>query len=415
LLNRFAKGNEMHGPLEGTRVLALSQFIAGPFGSMVLGDMGAEIIKVEPPEPVANRIMSGPDYKGESFYHLAFNRSKKSLTLDMRTKSGQKAFRDLVKISDVFWSNLRPASVENIGADYASVSKLNPNIVACYLSGYGLHGELRDRPAFDINALALSGVMSVTGQPGGPPLRPGVPMGDFVTGMLGAIGVCGALLQRHQTGKGQLVDISLLDSCITTLAYEFTYYFCGGLMPKALGNGHLSIHPYNAYNTCDGWLVLGPCWPRLARVLDLEWMIDDPRFVTKEARLENRDEFERLVQAKFMEAPAADWLELLYAEDIAATPVNSLDMALQNPQLKERNMVLDLEHPLGDKIKMVGNPIKMPGSIDDDHYTAPPVLGQHNTEILGGLLGYSPEQIEKLLHEGHKHTGELTEHLHKRM
>lgn len=405
----------MQGPLAGIRVLALSQYIAGPFGSMVLGDLGAEVIKIEPPEPVANRIMAGPGHHGESFYHLAFNRSKKSVTLDMRTDTGQQAFQELVKISDILWSNLRPVSVTNIGADYDTVSKLNSKIIGCYISGYGLTGEYRDRPAFDINGMALSGIMSVTGQPGGPPLRPGVPMGDFVTGMLGALGVCSALIQRQQTGKGQLVDISLLDSCLATLAYEFTYYFCGGILPQAMGNAHLSIHPYNAYNTGDGWLAIGPSWPRLVRVLGLEWMIDDPRFTTKEARLQHREEFERIVQEKFMEAPAADWLELMYAEDIAATPVNTLDKAIDNPQVHQRNMVLELDHILGEKIRMVGNPIKMPASVDDKNYTAPPVLGQHNTEILGGLLGYTSEKIASVLDEGKRHTEELTEHLHKRM
>jgi len=405
----------MNGPLQGIRVLALSQFIAGPFGSMAMGDMGAEIIKIEPPDPVANRTMPGPNHQGESFYHLAFNRNKKSVTLDLRTESGQRAFRELIGISDVFWSNLRPESVKNIMADWDSVSKINPRLVACYISGYGLTGDYRDRPAFDINGLALSGLMSVTGFPGGPPLRPGIPMGDFVTGMLGALGVCGALIQRQQTGKGQLVDVSLLDSCMATLAYEYTYFFCGGIVPHAMGNAHFSIHPYNAYNTKEGWLVVGPSWPRLARVLDMEWMIDDPRFATTEARLQNREEFERIVQAKFMEAPAADWLELMYAEDIAASPVNTLDKTVTDPQVQHRNMILKMEHSLGGNIKMVGNPIKMPGSIDDTRYTTPPTLGQHNEEILGGLLGYSPETIKELLKEGKLHSKELKNHLHKQM
>ena len=404
----------MEGPLKGIRVIALSQFIAGPFGSMVLGDLGAEVIKIEPPEPIANRIMPGPGHKGESFYHLAFNRSKKSITLNLRTVSGQEAFRRLVSISDVVWSNLRPESVKNIGADYETVAAVNDRIIGCYISGYGMSGPYRDRPAFDINGLALSGLMSITGFPGGPPLRPGIPMGDFVTGMLGALGVSSALVQRQRTGKGQLVDIALLESVISTLAYEFTYYFCGNIIPRALGNAHFSIHPYNAYNTQDGvWLAIGPSWPRLARVLDLEWMIDDPRFATTEARLQNREEFERIVQARFMEAPAADWLELMYAEDIAATPVNTIDKVPSDPQVQHRNMILEMEHPLGGTFRMVGNPVKMPGSIDDTRYTPPPTLGQHNEEILGGLLGFSREEIQHMLDENQQYGSELKNHLHK--
>ncbi|MFC1592691.1 CaiB/BaiF CoA transferase family protein [Candidatus Omnitrophota bacterium] len=405
----------MNGPLSGIRVLALSQFIAGPFGSMLLGDMGAEVIKIEPPEPAANRTLAGPNHKGECFYHLAFNRSKKSITLDLRTKTGSAAFRDLVRISDVLWSNLRPEPIKNIGADYDTVKKINPRIIGCYVSGYGLSGLYRDRPSFDIGGLAMAGVMSLTGQPGGPPVKPGAPIGDIMCGALSALGVCGALHQREQTGKGQLVDVSLLDSCMATLVYEFSHYFCSGIVPVALGSGHLSLVPYNAYNTKDGWLVIGPSWPRLARVLGLDWMIDDPRFSTQSARLQHKEEFDRIIQEKLMEAPAEDWLELMNTEDIAAAPVNTLDKAAVDPQVQHRHMVLELDHPLGGKVKLIGNPIKMPGSIDDSDYLPPPTLGQHNYEVLGNLLGYSKEKIENLLQEGNDHMAELDQHLHKRL
>ncbi|MBI4285785.1 MAG: CoA transferase [Chloroflexi bacterium] len=405
----------MKGPLSGIRILALSHFIAGPFGSMLLGDMGAEVIKIEPPEPIANRTLPGPGHKGESFYHLALNRSKKSVTLDLRTPLGGEAFRELVRISDVVWTNLRPEPIHNVGADYETVRKINPRIIGCYLTGYGLSGPYRDRPSFDIGGLAMSGMMSVTGEPGGPPLKPGAPIGDITTGILGALGVCAALTQRERTGQGQLVDISLLDSCLSTLVYEFTYYFCSGMVPRAAGSGHLSLVPYNAYNTKDGWLVIGPSWPRLARVLDLEWMIDDPRFATQQARLQNKAEFDRIIQEKLMAAPAEDWLELFYVEDIAAAPVNTLDKVVNDPQVHHRNMVFELEHSLGERIKLIGNPVKMPDSIDDTDYLPPPTLGQHNYEVLGNLLGYPKEKIESLLAEGQANIAALREHLHKRL
>ena len=405
----------MKGPLSGIRVLALSQYIAGPFGSMLLGDMGAEIIKIEPPEGVPSRTFPGPGHQRESFYYLAFNRSKKSVTLDLRTKMGGEAFHDLVSISDVVWSNFRPKAVRNIGADYDAVSKINPRIISCSVSGYGLSGPYRDRPSFDIGGLAMSGLMSITGEPGGPPLKPGSAIGDIITGMSGALGVCAALLQRERTGRGQLVDVSLLDSSIAILAYEFSYYFCSGIIRKAMGSGHLALVPYNAYNTKKGWLVIGPSWPRLARVLGLDWMIDDPRFSTQSARLQHKEEFDRLVQEKLMEAPADDWLELMNIEDIAAAPVNTLDKAAADPQAQHRHMLLELDHPLGEKIKMVGNPVKMPGSIDDSHYQPPPILGQHNYEVLGDLLSYSKEKIDELLEEGKSHMAELSQHLHKRL
>ena len=405
----------MNGPLSGTRVLALSQFIAGPYGSMVLGDMGAEVIKIEPPEPAANRTLPGPSHKGESFYHLAFNRSKKSVALDLRTKMGYEAFCDLVRISDVVWSNFRPESIKNIGADYDTVKKINPKIISCCITGFGLAGPYRDRPSFDIGGLAMSGVMSVTGEPDGPPLKPGVPMGDITTGILSALGVCAALVQRERTGHGQLVDVSLLDSCMATLVYEFSHYFCGGTVPKALGSRHLALVPYNAYNTKNGWIVIGPSWPRLARVLGLEWMIDDPKFSTQSARLQHQEKFEELIQEKLMEAPAADWLELMNLEDIAAAPVNTLDKTVVDPQVQHRNMVLELDHPLSGKVKLVGNPLKMPGSINDSNYLPPPTIGQHNYEVFGELLGYSKEKINELLGQGEAHKEELSQHLHKRI
>ncbi len=405
----------MNGPLSGIRVLALSQYIAGPFGSMLLGDMGAEVIKIEPPQPTANRTLPGPGHKGESFYHLAFNRSKKSVTLDLRTKMGREAFCDLVSKSDVVWSNLRPEALKNIRADYDAVSKINPRIISCSVTGYGLSGPYRDRPSFDIGGLAMGGIMSLTGEPGGPPLKPGAPIGDITSGILGALGACSALLQRERTGKGQLVDVSLLDSSIAMLAYEFSYYFCSGIVPKALGSGHLAFVPYNAYNTKNGWLAIGPSWPRLARVLGLDWMIDDPRFSTQPARLQHKDEFDRLVQEKLMEAPAEDWLELMNIEDIAAAPVNTLDKAAVDSQVQHRHMVLELDHPLGGKIKMTGNPVKMPGSIDDTNHLPPPTLGQHNYEVLGDLLGYPKQKIDRLLEEGQAHMEELSQHLHKRL
>jgi len=405
----------MNGPLAGIRVLALSHFIAGPFGSMLLGDMGAEIIKIEPPEPTANRTLAGPGHKGESFYHLAFNRSKKSVTIDLRTRTGYRAFLDLVRIADVVWTNFRPGAVENIRADYDTVKEINPEIIYGQVSGYGLSGPYRDRPSFDIGGLAMSGVMSLTGEPGGPPLKPGAPIGDIMCGTLGALGVVAALHQRERTGKGQLVDISLLDSCMSTLLYEYSHYFSSGIVPGPTGSGHLSLIPYNAYQTATGWIVIGPSWPRLARVLDMEWMIDDPRFTTQAARLEHREEFEQLVRNKLKELPAEDWLELMYLEDIPAVPVNTLDEVVADPQVQHRNMVLEMEHPLGGAMKMVGNPLKMPGCIDDTVYPAPPVLGQHNDEILGKLLGYSRRKIDRLLAEGRANIAVLSEHLHKRL
>jgi crotonobetainyl-CoA:carnitine CoA-transferase CaiB-like acyl-CoA transferase len=401
-------------PLSGIRVLAISHHLAGPYGSMLLGDLGAEVIKIESPEGEPSRTFAGPNHKGQSFFFLAFNRNKKSLTLDLGTPAGKKAFYDLVKVSDVVWNNFRPGALARLGADYKTIKAINPKIVYCSISGYGPTGPYAKRPSFDITALALSGIMSLTGEPDGPPLKPGAPIADLAAGMLGALGVCAALTQRERTGVGQEVDVSLLDACISMLSYEFSYYFLSGIMPRALGSGHLSLVPYNAYQTKEGYLVIGPSWPRLARVLGLEWMIDDPRFADLNARNKNRKEFNRIIQEALLKEKAEDWLEIMHAEDIAAAPVNTLDQTMVDPQVSHRKMIVDVDFPGGGSGKLIGNPVKLTNQ-PDEKYQPPPAIGQHKREILMGLLGYSEDRLREMEAEEKAHAAELKEHLHKRL
>jgi crotonobetainyl-CoA:carnitine CoA-transferase CaiB-like acyl-CoA transferase len=381
---------------------------------MLLADLGAEVIKIEPPpHGEMGRSFGGPSHKGESYYFLAYNRGKKSLVLDLGTEVGKKAFYDLVRISDVVWDNYRPGVMERLGLDYNSLKEINPRIICSSITGYGSSGPYRDLPAYDIIAQGMSGIMSITGEPGRPPLRTGPPIADFTAGMFAALGVCSAIAMRAHTGRGQRVEVSLLDSCLSLLSYHLSYYFCSGEVPEPLGSGHLSLIPYGAYQTEDGFITLGVSWPRVARTLGLDWMIDDPRFSTREARWQNREEFESIFAERLRQATSEQWLELMRMDDVAAGPVNTLDAAAADPQVEHNRMVLSIEHPLGGQVRLVGNPVKMPGCIEEE-YAPPPTLGQHNDEILRGLLGYSEATVREMKRQEEARAADLDAHLRKR-
>ncbi len=388
----------MGGPLTGIRVLDFSRITAGPYGSMMLGDLGAEVIKIESPEGDITRNQPGIKYKGDSHTFLAFNRNKKSIVLDLKTVAGKQAFCDLVKVSDVVWDNFRAGVMERLGADYDTLKKINPRIICCSISGFGSSGPYRDRPAYDIIALAISGFMSLNGEPGRPPVRPGPAIADMTSGILGALGVVAALVDRERNGIGQRIEISMLDVCLSLVGHYIPYYFMGGGIPQPLGSGQLTQVPFGAYPTKEGYLVLGQGWPKICKVLGAEWLVDDPRFATPEARLEHREELNSILAEHFLKKKAEDWLEALYAEDIAAAPVNTIDKVVTDPQVLHSGMILSLEHPLSGEIKVVGNPVKMP-NINQDEYFAPPTLGQHTEEILTKLLGYTAEKIQVLRDE----------------
>jgi crotonobetainyl-CoA:carnitine CoA-transferase CaiB-like acyl-CoA transferase len=363
--------------------------------------------------------MAGPNHKGESFYHLAFNRNKKSIILNLRTKMGKEAFYDLVKVSDVVWDNFRAGAMERLGIDFDNLKKINPRIICCSVNGFGSSGPFKDRPAFDIAALALSGILSVTGEPGRKPVRPGPPLGDQAGALFAVIGVIAALYHRERTGKGQKVEVSLLDSCVSLMANFISFYLCGGPVPEPVGSSHLSVTPYGVFDTKKGYIALGPSWPRIARVVGADWMIDDPRFETHELRVKNRELLEGIIQQNLLQGEAKDWLELMEVEDIAAVGVNDVSQVVSEPQLLHNKMILTLKHPLGGEVKVAGNPVKMAGLIDEESYketyTAAPTLGQHQQEILGEIMGYSEEKIQRLMEEEKKHREELSISLHKQV
>ena len=403
----------MTGPLTGIRVLAMEQVLAGPYGSMILSDLGAEVIKIEPPTGEFIRVSNPPPHhKGESGYLLAFNRNKKSVVLDLMTKTGLEAFYDLAKISDVVWDNNRAGVMERLRADYDKLININPKIITCSVTGYGRTGPYATWPSFDIIAQGMAGLLLQTGQPGGPPIKPAPALADISGALFGTIGVIAALWHRERTGEGQRVETNLLDGAMALLSMHYAIYFLSGVVPPPIGAGHLQAMPFGAYKTKDGWITIGAGWPRMARTLGIEWTIDDPRFDTLDNRLKNRGELEAIITEALSKMDSETWVELLHADDIACGPVYNLDQAPQDPQIQHNNMILTLNHSLGGQIKLVGNPIKMP-SIDTGEYTAPPTMGQHTHQVLSEILGYSEEKIAKLKAEQDEHFAEMKSRVSK--
>ncbi|OGO37511.1 MAG: hypothetical protein A2147_03095 [Chloroflexi bacterium RBG_16_57_8] len=401
----------MEGPLSGIRVLALENYLAGPVASMTMGDLGAEVIKIEPPQGDLSRLTFGPNHKGESSHFLSWNRNKKSVVLDLRTATGKEAFYDLVRISDVVLNNFRPGVMERLGAGYATLKGLNPRIVCVNLTGMGPSGPYRDRPAVESTAAGISGILSVTGEPGGRPVRPGPAMSDLANAMYAVIATLSSLYERERTGVGQNVDVSLLGASVAFMGYHICYYACSGIIPQPLGSGYPFTAPYGAYKTKEGYVVLGPCWPRIARAVGAEWLTDDPRFATAEARLEHRAELDAEIEKALVEATAEEWLDIFYAEDIVAGPLKTVDQVVVDPQVNHLNMILDLEHSLGGTVKVAGNPVMM-DSLRGVH-SAPPVLGQHTDQVLKELLHYPEERLRSLKEEQAANFGETQEHTRK--
>jgi len=387
--------------LTGVRVLDLSRMLAGPYGSMLLADMGAEVIKIEEPDGGDPMRVMGPPFlpDGESVYFLAINRNKKSVALDLTAADGRAVFHDLVRQADVVWENFRPGVMQRLGCGDAELSALNSKLIVCSISAYGGDGPYRDWPAFDLALQAMGGAMSVTGEPGRPPVRMGLPMGDLSGGLFGAFAVAGALFQRQVTGHGAHIDLSLLDCQVSLLTYMAQYFWADGRVPGPMGSGHASVVPYQALATRDGHLIVAvfaeKFWGGFCRAVGRpEWQAD-PRFATNRDRVAHRAALESLIAARFAEDTTDNWLVRLHAEGVPAAPINTIDRVLSDPQVKHREMVVQMDHPRHGSLPTLGTPIKMDGALGLQ-VTPPPRLGQHTDELLGGLLGYPPDRIAAL-------------------
>jgi crotonobetainyl-CoA:carnitine CoA-transferase CaiB-like acyl-CoA transferase len=390
-------------PLSNTRILDLSLIMAGPYCTLILGDLGAEVIKVERPG-VGEGARGVPPhfFEGESAYFIAMNRNKKSITLDLKSPKGREIFYELAKKSDVVVDNFRPGVMKKLGVDYDTLKGVNPGIICCSISGYGETGPSKDRPAFDLIIQARGGIMSYTGEPGRMPARMGAPMGDLAGGLFAANGVLAALYQREQTGQGQKLDISLLDCQISLLTYRAQYYFVGNEIAQPVGSGHTSIHPIRAFKTKTFDIVIDfntqSIFIEFCNVIGNPEMAESPKFNSRENRLKNKEELYDFLEKTFLTKTGEEWLELL-DKKVPIGPINRIDKALADPQILSRNMVPEVDYGKGKKLKILGNPIKM-SEIDQEVFKAPPRLGEHTEQVLTELLGYSPEEVEELRNQG---------------
>jgi len=389
-------------PLSNVRILDLSLIMAGPYCTLILGDLGAEVIKIERPG-VGEGARGVPPYffGGESAYFIAMNRNKRSMTLDLKSTKGKEIFYELARNSDVVVDNFRPGVVKKLGVDYDTLKGINPRIICCSISGYGQTGPFNDRPAFDLIIQARGGIMSYTGEPGQMPVRMGAPMGDLAGGMFAAHGILAALYQREQTDRGQHIDISLLDCQISLLTYRGQYYFVGNEIAKPVGSGHISLHPIRAFKTKTFDIVIDcntqEIFSELCTAIGAPGLAENPKFNSRENRFKNKEELYDILEKTFLTKTGEEWLELL-DKLIPIGPINTVDKALSDPQILSRNMVTDVDYGNGRTVKILGNPVKM-SEVDEEVFKAPPRLGQDTEQILTDILGYSPEDIEGLRHQ----------------
>ena len=395
-------------PLAGITVLDLTHMLSGPYATMLLADMGARTIKVEPPGAgeATRRLLEGDaDYSrdGMGAYFLTLNRNKESVAIDLKHADGRAVFLDLVAQADVVVDNFAAGVTQRLGIHHAALAEVNPRIVTCSITGFGSGGPGAHRPAFDQVVQAMGGGMSITGQPGGPPTRAGIPIGDLGGGLFGAIGVLAALQERHVTGLGRHVDISMLDAQISMLNYMATMHLMSGIVPQAIGNGHFVHVPYNCYPTADGHIIIAclgdPFFERLLDVLQAP-ELRAPALRAQPARLAAKEHIDAVVSAELRTATTQQWLQRLGDARIPCGPVNDFAQALADPQVLARDMVVPVTLKSGEQVRMPGNPIKLDAGDgappEPQTYTSPPTLGEQTDAVLGTWLGYPPERIARL-------------------
>jgi crotonobetainyl-CoA:carnitine CoA-transferase CaiB-like acyl-CoA transferase len=390
--------------LEGYRILDLGQVIAGAIGGMILADMGAEVIKIESPRGDLGRNPAIAGIGDVSSIFLTFNRGKKSIVLDLKNEDGKKAFLDLVAVSDAVLVNFRPGTMDRLGLGYEAMRGRNPEIVFVDSSGYGDAGPWRDRPAFDLVEVAVSGHMSITGEPGRAPGRPGTPSADISTALYCALACMAGLLGKAKSGGGAHMEVPMFDVQLAMLGYISTMYLNKGDLPDPPGNAHEYMVPYQAFATATGHIVLSPredrFYKKMCETMGIPELGDDPRFRTNDMRAEHRDELLPVMEKILLEKSAEEWLAIFDEAGVPAAPVNKLDRALENEQVEARGLIREFDYPGSGTVRVVGNPIRdltLPRNPDPG--PAPP-LGGHTGEILKNVLGYGDEKIRTLMDSG---------------
>lgn len=394
-------------PLNSIRILDITRALAGPYCTMMLGDLGADVIKVERPVSGDESRGWGPPfvgqpygpYPGESAYFIAANRNKRSITVNIQTPEGQEIVRRLAGISDVLVENYRTGDLDKLGLGYPALHHLYPKLIYCSISGYGRTGPFAERPGYDAIIQAEGGMMSITGPVDGPPSRVGIPIIDITSGMFAATAILAALHARDLTGQGQLVDISLFDAHIALLANAASNYLVGGEPPRRLGNAHPNIAPYEAFSARDGWFVLGAAnekqWGLLCDMLGRPELKTDSRFASNGKRVANRKALVEELNKIFPQKNVNDWLDDLMQAGLPCGPINSIPQVFAYPQAQAREMTLESEHPTAGMVRMTGFPYKLSETPAEIH-APPPLLGEHTEEVLTSLLDYSPEDVASL-------------------
>ncbi|MBI5921820.1 MAG: CoA transferase [Betaproteobacteria bacterium] len=386
--------------LEHVTVLDLTHMLSGPYGTMLLADLGARTIKVEPPTGEGTRriLENDPEYSrdGMGAYFLTLNRNKQSVFVDLKSEVGKKVFLDLVRRADVVFDNFSAGVTQRLGIDYASLAKVNSRVITCSVTGFGQTGPETQRPAFDQVIQGMGGGMSITGMPESGPVRCGIPIGDLGGGIFGAIGVLAALAERDRTGKGQHVDVSMLDVQISLLNYMATMYLMSGNVPTPIGNSHFVHVPYNSFETSDGYIIIAcigdTFFENFVNAFDME-ELRKPEYRKQPGRYAAKETIEAAIAKELKKHPTAYWLDRLRAARIPCGPVNNLDQALSDTQVQARNMTIDVRLSSGETVRMPGNPIKLSATAQQT-YTSPPYVGEHTRMVLKELLKYSQEQID---------------------
>ncbi|MYC08415.1 MAG: CoA transferase [Chloroflexi bacterium] len=386
-------------PLQGIKVIDFSQILAGPFCTMLLSDMGADVIKIEKPNGGDDTRRYGPPFiEGESAAFLTLNRNKRSIVLDLKSEQGIAVVRRMLEDADVMIHNFRPGVVDRMGLGYDDVSALNPAIVYCTVSGFGTTGPYSSRAGFDLVAQGMSGLMSINGFPGAPPAKVGVPMADLNTGMFCAYGILTAYINRLSTGKGQHVDASLIESGIAYTLYESATYFATGEVAGPLGSAHRMIAPYQAFATRDGYINIGAAnqnnWERMCRAIGREDLLDDERFASNPERMVSIEALTPIMEETFRTKTTSHWVKILETAGVPCGPIYTIEQVYADPHVQSREMSVALEHPKAGGIRNIGVPVKLsdtPGSVR----TPAPLLGQHSDEVLS-QYGYAGTEIAAL-------------------
>ena len=392
----------MAGTLEGLKVIDLTRVLAGPFCTMMLADMGAEVIKIERPGTGDDSRAFGPYQEGESAYFMSINRGKKSITLDLKSAEGKDIFLKLVKDADILVENFKPGVMEKLGFSYEKLSQINPKLIYAASSGFGQTGPYSKRPAYDLIIQGMGGLMSITGPGAGQPTKVGSSVADIFAGVFSTIGILGALNKRHHTGRGQMVDVAMLDCMVSILENAVARYTTTGTDPVPIGNTHPSIAPFTSVTTSDGFINIAcgndTLWQRLCEIIELPELFESEEYKTNAQRSENMPDILPKLNEAMAKQPSKYWLEKLEEGKVPAGPINSISQVLSDPQVIARNMLVDLVHPVAGNTQVPGTPIKF-SETPSEITKAAPVLGAHSNDILTDL-GYSEKEISRLKEKG---------------